>query len=449
MQHSESAKIGSGRTERSFDMKNVYIETYGCQMNIADTETVFGLLGCEGYDRTEDPSQADLILINTCAVRESAERRVFGRLGELRRYKRPGVVIGVLGCMAQRLGKRLLDAEKHVDLVLGPDGYRLLPQLVAAGDRGERNADVGFRSLEHYEGVPRQRSDAVRAFVTVQRGCNYRCTFCVVPMTRGRERSRNLTDVVREVETLVGQGVTEVTLLGQTVNSYRAGEADFADLLRAVGGTAGIRRVRFTSPYPSDFTGRVVEAIAVVPEVCEHVHLPVQSGSSRILKRMGRRYTRDDFVRCVARLRAAVPAIAITTDVIVGFPGETEDDFEETISLLHEVGFDDAFTFKHSPRDGTAALRLPDHVPEQVKGERLDRTIQTVRAIASKKNLGLVDTIDEVLVEGIARRGGLLQARTRSHRVVLLEGPEAWVGSYVDVRLTGTTGATFTGVPIS
>jgi tRNA-2-methylthio-N6-dimethylallyladenosine synthase len=430
-------------------MKNVYIETYGCQMNVADTETVFGLLGGEDYERTDDPAKADLILINTCAVRENAEQRVFGRLGELKRHKRPGVVIGVLGCMAQRLGEQLLEAEQHVDLVVGPDGYRMLPELVEAGDRGERIVDVGFRNQEHYEGIPQQRTDAIRAFVTVQRGCDYRCTFCVVPMTRGRERSRTLTDVVREVKTLAGKGVTEVTLLGQTVNSYRAGEDDFADLLRAVGSTQGIRRVRFASPYPNDFTDRVVDAVAEVPEVCEHVHLPVQSGSSRLLKRMGRRYDREAFLECVARLRTAVPAIAITTDVILGFPGETDEDFEETINLLEEVGFDDAFTFKYSARDGTAALKLPDHLPEKVKGERLERTIETVRRIAAKKNVALVDTVAEVLVEGKARRGGLLQARTRTHRVVLVEGPDAWLGSYLDVRLTGTTGATFTGVPLS
>jgi tRNA-2-methylthio-N6-dimethylallyladenosine synthase len=268
-------------------------------------------------------------------------------------------------------------------------------------------------------------------------------------MTRGRERSRKLADVVAEVEVLAGQGVTEVTLLGQTVNSYREGDDDFADLLRAAAGVPGVRRVRFTSPYPNDFTDRVIEAVAAVPEVCEHVHLPVQSGSSHILKRMGRRYDRDEFLQCVARLRAAVPEIAITTDVIVGFPGESDEDFEETVSLLGVVRFDDAFTFKYSAREGTAALRLPEHVPEDVKGQRLDRTIEMVRTIAAKKNVALVGTTEEVLVEGKARRGGLLQARTRTHRVVLLEGPETWIGRYLEVRLTGTTGATFKGVPTS
>ena len=418
-------------------------------MNIADTETIVGLLGDGDYQRTEDPSTADLILVNTCAVRENAEQRVFGRLGELKRYKRPGVVVGVLGCMAQRLGERLLEDEQYVDLVVGPDGYRMLPELVAGGERGERVADTGLRDWEHYEGIPQWRDDSIRAFVTVQRGCDYRCTFCIVPMTRGRERSRKLADVVAEAEEIAGRGVTEVTLLGQTVNSYREGDDDFADLLRAVGEVEGIRRVRFTSPYPNDFTERVIDALAEVPEACEHVHLPVQSGSSSILKRMGRRYDRQEFLNCVARLRAAVPQIAITTDVIVGFPGESDEDFEETLSLLREVEFDDAFTFKYSTREGTAALRLPDHIPEEVKGDRLERTIETVRTIAARKNFALVGSEAEVLVEGKARRGDLLQARTRTHRVVLVEGPEEWIGNYLDVRLTGTTGATFTGAPIS
>jgi len=351
--------------------------------------------------------------------------------------------------MAQRLGENLLDAETHVDLVVGPDSYRALPELIANGERGERLANTDLKDWEHYEGIPQWRDDSIRAFVTVQRGCDYRCTFCIVPMTRGRERSRRLNDVVAEVEALAARGVTEVTLLGQTVNSYREGNDDFADLLRAVGGVEGIRRVRFTSPYPNDFTDRVVSALADVPEVCEHVHLPVQSGSSRMLKRMGRRYDREGFLECVARLRDAVQDIAITTDVIVGFPGESDDDFEKTLTLLQEVQFDDAFTFKYSTREGTAALRLPEHVAEEVKGERLERTIETVRSIASKKNLSLVGNTVEVLVEGKARRGGLLQARTRTHRVVLVEGLDEWLGKYVDVRLTGTTGATFTGTPIS
>ncbi len=424
-------------------MPRIYIETYGCQMNVSDSELMFGVLGREGYVRTDDPAEADVLLVNTCAVRDHAEQKVLSRLGELKQYKRRGDVLGVVGCMAQRLGARLLERVPQVDLVIGPDGYRGLPELIARARAGERAAEVGFKSWEHYEDVPPVRGTPVSAFVTVQRGCDYRCTFCIVPMTRGPERSRKLEDVVREVERLTAGGTTEVTLLGQTVNSYWDGEHDFADLLRAVGRVPGLARLRFTSPYPTDFSDRVLRAMAETPPVCEHVHLPVQSGSSRVLKRMLRRYDRACYLQIVAALRHAVPGIALTTDIIVGFPGETEDDFSETISLVEEVGFDDAFTFKYSPREGTPATRIPGAVPDDVAGERLERLIATVRGAARQKNVGLVGTTHELLIEGKAKRGDLLQGRTRANKVALVEGPEAWIGTYVRVRFTGTTGSTF------
>ncbi len=436
-------------------MKRLYVETYGCQMNVADTDLIFGLLGRNGFSVTENPEDADVMLVNTCAVRDNAEQRIYGRVGELKRYKRPGDVLGVVGCMAQRLGADLLERVPHVDLVVGPDGYRALPELIHRAAGGERSVDVDFKSWEHYEDVPPAQSgggvgaDRASAFVTVQRGCNYRCTFCIVPMTRGPERSRKLGDVVGDVRNRVANGVTEVTLLGQTVNSYHDGTHDFADLLRAVGGVDGIRRVRFTSPHPNDFSSAVIAAMADVPEVCEHVHLPVQSGSSRVLKRMLRRYDRDSYIECVARLRTAIPELAITTDIIVGFPGETEEDFLETESLVRAVRFDDAFTFKYSVRDGTPAVKIKDHVPDGVAGERLERLIATVRKVARTKNAGLVGSTHEVLVEKQARRGELLQSRTRTNKVVLIEGPATLIGSYQHVRLSGTTGSTFTGTPTS
>jgi len=424
-------------------MPRVYIETYGCQMNVSDSELILGVLRRDGYVAAAEPAEADVVLVNTCAVRDHAEQKVLSRLGELKQVKRPGGVLGVVGCMAQRLGPRLLERVPQVDL--GPDGYRGLPELIArARGGGERAADVAFKAWEHYEDVPPVRETAASAFVTVQRGCDYRCTFCIVPMTRGPERSRNLADVVREVTDLARTGTTEVTLLGQTVNSYQDGAHDFADLLRAVGAVDGIRRVRFTSPYPTDFTDRVVAAMAQTPAVCEHVHLPVQSGSSRVLKRMLRRYDRDRYLDVVAALRGAVPGIALTTDIIVGFPGETEDDFSETLSLVEQVGFDDAYTFKYSPREGTPATRLKDAVPDDVAGARLERLIALVRRLARQKNVGLVGTTHEVLVEGRAKRGGFLQGRTRTNKVALVPGPDAWMGAYRGVRLTGTTGSTFT-----
>jgi len=429
-------------------MRRIYIETYGCQMNVSDSELMFGVLGRAGYVRTDDPAEADVLLVNTCAVRDHAEQRVLGRMGELKRYKRPGDVLGVVGCMAQRLGPKLLERVPQVDLVIGPDGYRGLPELIAQAQGGARGADVEFKGWEHYEDVPAVRDNPISAFVTVQRGCDYRCTFCIVPMTRGPERSRKLADVVGEVARLAAAGTTEVTLLGQTVNSYHDGEHDFAELLRAVGAVAGIRRLRFTSPYPTDFTPCVLAAMAGTPAVCEYVHLPVQSGSSRTLKRMLRRYDRARYLEVVAALRDAVPGIALSTDIIVGFPGETEEEFQETLSLVELVAFDDAYTFKYSVRDGTPAVRIKDHVSEEIKTERIGRLIEVVRRVARCKNVGLVGTTHEVLVEGPAKRGRLLQARTRTNKIALLDGPAEWIGTYRRVRFTGTTGSTFTAWPL-
>ena len=429
-------------------MKRVYIETYGCQMNAADTEIMFGVLGNRGYTRVDDPALADVMLVNTCAVRDHAELRVAGRVGELSRHKVNGAILGVVGCMAQRLGPALLDQSPRVDLVVGPDGYRNLADLIQEATDGHRLADTEFRSWEHYEDVPPVRAAGPTAFVTVQRGCDYKCTFCIVPYTRGPERSRNLQDVVREVEGLAAAGVSEITLLGQTVNSYHDGETDFAALLRAVGAVDGVQRLRFTSPYPTDFTDSVIDAMATVPAVCEHVHLPVQSGSNPVLKRMLRRYTREQYLDVVGKLRAAIPGITLSTDIIVGFPGETESHFAETVSLVEAAAFDDGYTFRYSVRDGTPAVKLPDHVPDEVAAERLQRLISVVRAQTRRKNLARVGTVQDVLVEHRAKRGGML-GRTRTNLMVLLDLPDSSVGEYHEVRLTGTTGSTFTGTTMT
>jgi tRNA-2-methylthio-N6-dimethylallyladenosine synthase len=429
--------------------KRIYIETYGCQMNVADSELMFGVLGREGYERAEEPAGADVVLVNTCAVRDNAEQRVIGRMGELQRHKHQGSVLGVVGCMAQRLGPALLARVPKVDLVVGPDAYRNLPALIGLARAGQRVSDTEFRSWEHYEDVPPVRDSGPTAFVTVQRGCDYRCTFCIVPQTRGPERSRQLADVVREVAALAAQGTTEVTLLGQTVNSYHDGAHDFADLLRAVGTVDGVRRIRFTSPYPTDFTPRVVEAMADTPAVCEHVHLPVQSGSDAVLRRMLRRYTREQYLAVVGRLRERLPGITFSTDIIVGFPGETDAQFEETLSLVAAADFDDAYTFKYSVREGTPAVRLRDHLPDAVASERLERLIEAVRDQARRKNAGRVGEVHEALVERPARRGGLMLGRTRGNHLVLLDLPPDAIGQYHPVRLTGTTGSTFTGTVVT
>ncbi|MDP9176613.1 MAG: tRNA (N6-isopentenyl adenosine(37)-C2)-methylthiotransferase MiaB [Gemmatimonadota bacterium] len=428
----------------------VYIETYGCQMNVSDSELMLGKLAASGYRQVEAPETADVILVNTCAIREHAEQRVIGRLGEMKSRMKRGAVLGVTGCMAQRLGPQILERASHVSLVIGPDGYRALPLLIENARRGARTSSTDFDLEEHYEDFSARRFDSVKAWIPVQRGCDYRCTYCIVPTTRGPERSRRLEDVVRETETVVAEGMTEVVLLGQTVNSYNDGRHDFADLLRAVGEVAGLRRLRFTSPHPNDFSDRVVAAMADTDAVCEHVHLPMQSGSSMVLKRMLRRYTREKYLECVARLRAAIPGLALTTDVIVGFPGETDNDFEATLSAVREVGFEDAFTFKFSLRDGTPATRFPpsETVPDEVASERLARLIDTVRFGVRGRNLRQLGQRREVLIEKEARRGGLLQARTRDFKTVIIPGEQSMIGSYATVELTGTTGSTFTGVPV-
>jgi tRNA-2-methylthio-N6-dimethylallyladenosine synthase len=429
----------------------VYVETYGCQMNVSDSELMLGRLAADGYAEASTPEEADVILLNTCAIRDHAEQRVLGRLGELKGVMKPTAVVGVTGCMAQRLGPTLLERARHVSLVIGPDGYRALPALLERARSGERAIETSFDLEEHYEDFTPRRFDRVKAWIPVQRGCDYRCTYCIVPTTRGAERSRRLADVVREVETVAAEGMSEVVLLGQTVNSYHDGESDFAALLRAVGRVPGIRRVRFTSPHPNDFSDDVVAAMAEVETVCEHVHLPMQSGSSVVLKRMLRRYTRDGYFECVQRLRDAIPGLSVTTDIIVGFPGESDEDFEETLSAVEAVGFDDAFTFKFSPREGTAATRLPDAdtVPDELATDRLGRLIALVRANARARNLGLLGQRREVLVERTARRGELLQARSRDNKTVLVPDPEALIGQYLMVELTGTTGSTFTGTPVT
>lgn len=427
----------------------VYIETYGCQMNVADSELMYGKLAASGYEAVDAPDGADVILVNTCAIRENAETRVIGRLGELKRHMKPGTIVGVTGCMAQRLGPRLLDQAKHVSLVVGPDGYRELPALLDGARRGERFSATDFDIEEHYEDVSARRFEGVKAWVPVQRGCDYRCTYCIVPYTRGPERSRKMHEVVREAHEIVGGGLSEIVLLGQTVNSYNDGTHDFADLLRAVGAVDGVRRLRYTSPHPNDFSDRVIAALAEVPAACEHVHLPMQSGSNSMLKRMLRRYTREDYLASVARLRAAVPGIAVTTDIIVGFPGETDEEFEETLSLCEQVRFDDAFMFKFSMREGTPATRMPAEwaVPDAVVSERFTRLMATVRGISRERNLVRLGDRVEVLIEKVARDGELLQARTRDFKTVMVPADAGAIGDYLMVTLTGTTGATFTATP--
>ncbi len=427
-------------------MPTVYIETYGCQMNVADTELVLGHLRDHGYGRVEAPDEADVILLNTCAIREHAEARVMGRLAELARHKRrrPDVRIGVTGCMAQHLRTTLRDRAPWVDLLVGPDGYRRLPDLLRAGDA---DPHVGLRldPTETYADLPVARAPGVRAWITVMRGCDRFCTFCIVPYVRGRERSVAGPAVVRQVEELAATGTREVVFLGQTVNAYHDGTWDFAELLRRASRVPGIRRIRFTSPHPSDMSERVIDAIADGGVVAPQLHLPVQSGSDRVLARMARDYTAARYEELVARLRARVPGIALSTDVIVGFPGEDGDDFAATEALLRRVRWDSAFLFKYSPREGTRAFRWADDVPEDEKAARLARLVTLQETISAEINRGLIGSDVEVLVEGPARRTeGWMAGKTPQMKTVVFPGP-ATPGDLVQVRVEAATSHTLSG----
>lgn len=443
-------------------MKRVYVETYGCQMNISDGELMEGVMEDHGYEIAADLEDADVILVNTCAIREHAERRVLGRVGQLSGLKRerPDLVIGVTGCMAQRMGETLLEQAPHVDLVMGPDGYRSLPERLAAIEEGrkirpsrsakKRGPQLAVLDLdlgENYEGLDQRRASRISAWVPVQRGCDHRCTFCIVPYVRGPEKNRKPGEVLREIKEIADSGVTEVTLLGQTVNSYEADGQSFPDLLRSVARVPGIRRVRFTSPHPNDVTTDLLDVMAEETAVCEQLHLPLQAGSDRTLRRMLRRYTVEGFLEKVDLARAVIPDIGLSTDVIVAFPGETHDEFQETLEVMRTVRFDDAYTYRYSPREGTPATRFPaaDFVPDGEAQERLQRLIEVHRAIQAEINEAEVGRVEEVLVEKEARDPGQILGRSRRNKVVAFPASPDLVGTYLEVRLTGTTGATFVG----
>ncbi|MBI2501706.1 MAG: tRNA (N6-isopentenyl adenosine(37)-C2)-methylthiotransferase MiaB [Candidatus Latescibacteria bacterium] len=387
-------------------MRSVYIETYGCQMNVADSELVASILRQAGYRIIPTPEEAEVILLNTCAVREHAEERVIGRASQLSglRAHTPKLTLGILGCMAQHLAETLPQRAPFVDLVMGPDSYRRLPQLLAETAE-ETLLDLRLDREEDYQGIDPIRRQGVNAWVTIMRGCDRFCTFCIVPFVRGRERSVPAGEILRQVRVLTAEGYREVTLLGQTVNSYRDGQVDFAGLLRAVGQVDGLKRLRFTSPHPADFTPQLIDALAEIPQVCPGLHLPLQSGSDAQLERMRRGYTAAQYRALVAELRQRLPGLALTTDIIAGFCGESEEDFQQTLDLVGEIRFDSAFMFKYSPREGTFAhKKLEDDVPEATKTQRLERVIALQEGISWEINQQLVGQTVEVLVEGPSKR---------------------------------------------
>ncbi len=434
--------------------RRFYIETYGCQMNVADSELMAGILAAAELTPVDAPEAADVILLNTCAIREHAEQRVLGRIGQLQRVRRdrPGLKLGVVGCMAQELKGELLAKSGGVDFVVGPDGYRDLPRLLDDLDSSrERRVHAKLLRVEPYARLLPLRKDPFSVWVSIIRGCDKFCSYCIVPYTRGRERSRAVADVLSEVEAAAGDGAREVTLLGQNVNSYRGddgagGTLGLAGLIERVAEVPGIARVRYTTSHPQDFGAELIRLHASHPRVCPFLHLPVQSGSNAVLARMNRTYTREAYLAKVDALRQAAPDMALSTDVIVGFPGETDDDFAATVSLMERVRYDAAFLFKYSPRRGTRAVRLPDRVPDEVAQTRLETLIELQRSHTEAALAACVGRTVEVLVNGPAARGaGFVQGRDPHFRSVLFAGGAELAGRLVPVRITGSSGKTLLG----
>lgn len=444
----------------STHFKTVHIETFGCQMNEYDSELVRTILRKEGFAFTEDKERADIVLMNTCAIRENAHNRVYGHLAELKSIKkqRP-LVIGVLGCMAQNLKKELTETEPIVDVLVGPDAYRQLPGLLTRAIESQeqgflrKGLAVDLSEYETYEDILPERAEGVNAWIAIMRGCDNFCTFCVVPYTRGRERSRDPQGVIREAEQLIAQGFKQITLLGQNVNSYRFGDWDFARLITAVADLPGIERVRFTSPHPKDFPPALLDAVAEHPKICKHIHLPLQSGNDRILDLMNRTYTRREYFTLVEEIRRRNPEIALSTDIICGFCSETEDEFQDTYRAVEQVGFHSAFIFKYSERKNTiAARKYPDDVPDSVKADRVTRLVNLQKRISLQKNRELLGRTVEVLVEGDAKRSsGQWMGRTDGNITVIWEKDDSETkrGDLLQIVIEDASATTLFGQPVS
>ncbi len=428
-------------------MKKLYIETYGCQMNVNDTEVVFSILAKHGYERTEDISDADVIMANTCSIRDNAEQRIWGRIDYFNTFRKakPELVVGILGCMAERLKDALLDTGK-VNVVAGPDAYRSLPTLLEAVQEGHPQINVELSREETYGDISPVRIDrnGVSAFISIMRGCNNVCSYCVVPYTRGAERSRDYHTIVREACECVEKGYKEVTLLGQNVDSYKYEDVNFAGLLAMVAQISPELRVRFSTSHPKDISDEVIDTMAAWPNICHHIHLPVQSGNDRILEKMRRRYTREWYLERVARIRQAMPDCGITTDAIVGFCSETEEEFRDTLSIFEEVGYDAAFMFNYSERPGTLASRnYPDDIPLEVKTRRLNELIALQNRLSLESNRRDVGKTFEVLVEGPSKKDpSELCGRTGSNKMCVWKDSQHKAGDYTTVRVLDCTSAT-------
>lgn len=436
-------------------LKNYYIETWGCQMNEEDSEKLSGMLKSLGYSRTDVRNSADIIIFNTCCVRENAELKVYGNLGELKKLKRenPDLVIAVCGCMMQQEGMAdsIIKKYPHVDIIFGThNAYKFPEYLSRAKQEGKSIIEIWNKEEEIVEGVPVDRESSIKAFVTIMYGCNNFCTYCIVPHVRGRERSRKSEDIIEEIKSLVKNGYKEITLLGQNVNSYGKGleeNIDFSGLLRKVNKVEGLERIRFMTSHPKDFSDNLIRAIKECNKVCEQIHLPVQSGSSRVLKLMNRHYDREGYLNATRKLKSEIPDIAITTDIIVGFPGETEEDFEQTLSLIEIVEYDSAFTFIYSKRKGTSAYEMEEQIPEALKHERFNKLVETVNEISARKNKEYENKIVEVLVEGTSKNNpDKLMGRTRTGKLVNFTGNANNIGKLVKVKIIEALSFSLNGV---
>ena len=438
--------------------KKLFLETYGCQMNVADSEVVASVMQMAGYGTTDDLDAADAIFINTCSVRDNAEQRIISRLNTLnalRRKRQRRLIVGILGCMAERMKNELIN-NHGVDLVAGPDSYLELPSLIAAAENGEKSINVELSTTETYRDIipTRLGSSRTSGFISIMRGCNNFCTYCIGPYTRGRERSREPQSIMDELRDLQEKGFKEVTLLGQNVNSYlykgQNGDVDFAALLAMVAEAAPEMRVRFTTSNPEDLSDAIIDTMASHANICNHIHLPVQSGSNKVLKLMNRKYTREWYLDRIARIRAVMPNCGISTDMFTGFHDETEEDFQETLSLMREVGFDSSFMFKYSERPGTvAAKRLPDNVPEDVKIDRLNRMIALQNELSLCSNRNDVGKTFEVLVEGYSKRSkDDMFGRTQQNKVIVFPAGDTKIGDRVMCKVEKATSATLIGVRV-
>lgn len=425
---------------------NVYIETYGCQMNVADTELVMGILKDKGYELTTEAEKANVILLNTCSVRDNAEQRIYGRLGNLKtlRTKQPDLVIGILGCMAERLRKELIEETKVVDIVVGPDEYRKLPIFIDNAFHGEKGIGVKLSKTETYEDIAPYREEGLSAWISVMRGCDKFCSYCVVPFTRGRERSRSLESIVAEMKTLSDRNFKEVTLLGQNVNSYLDNGKDFADLLEACAKVDRSMRIRFTTSHPQDLSEKLLQVIADNENICNYIHLPFQSGSNAILEKMNRTYTVEHYLELIEKARQIIPNVSFSTDVIAGFPTETEEDHQGTLDLMKKVRYDGAYMFMYSPREGTKAFKMEDDVPEIVKNRRLSEIIDLQQKISAEINSEMTGREEIVLVEGFSKKSDeFFAGRTDGNKVAIFPvGNDVKVGDYVKVKITRSTSGT-------